>query len=491
MSDSWNVLGITATQNVKLIKRAYAQKLKCIDPDTEIQAFQLLRAAYEDCISHAKGLDKPIRPHIPAIPNSAKQPSKPSPPVGVNPDTKPSLSVTEEPAHSDQDPYRRVAKTVDQIWQSAESGHCDQALSLYRHTMTTNLLEPIGFMDRFQKDIFERLAYWHHPNFPYQFALEFVTDVDFLNDAGFYTQHQRAAYFLKEKVEDFVYYQELEEETKAIKTEATALKNLRKDLDEKRNKKLALMSKQFKHIQRLIFKIEDERPSLFENLLNSPNVDWWRNRVSIAKPRLRHLLGSIWSYFFLTAAVDFILDIDLADRLGRYYWVTIVMIGPILAWLIEFSKVVFRYQQIPGIGSSLHEFRRQHTALRYVFYFASILATVAAFLWPSNYWWVLTFVFLAISLDTDVFLCLAFLGWFTLATTYVFLEKLLPDVPGSFLSHTMVNIHSLLLWFYIISLASNIINDRLLDHKRAHILLPIIASLFNFGMYYGITRFLP
>jgi hypothetical protein len=43
----WDVLGITATDDGKAVRRAYAARLKTMDPDREPAAFQRLRAAYD------------------------------------------------------------------------------------------------------------------------------------------------------------------------------------------------------------------------------------------------------------------------------------------------------------------------------------------------------------------------------------------------------------------------------------------------------------
>ncbi|MBV8976922.1 MAG: hypothetical protein JO261_14800 [Alphaproteobacteria bacterium] len=58
----WEELAIEPTMDAKAIRRAYAAKLKILDPDSNPAAFQRLRAAYEQALRYSAGRAQPIRP---------------------------------------------------------------------------------------------------------------------------------------------------------------------------------------------------------------------------------------------------------------------------------------------------------------------------------------------------------------------------------------------------------------------------------------------
>ncbi|MDF2572896.1 MAG: hypothetical protein K0R55_4500, partial [Sporomusa sp.] len=50
----WDILGIEPTEDIKALKRAYANKLKLYHPEDDMQGFQRLRQAYEWALAQAK-----------------------------------------------------------------------------------------------------------------------------------------------------------------------------------------------------------------------------------------------------------------------------------------------------------------------------------------------------------------------------------------------------------------------------------------------------
>lgn len=56
--DFWKILGIEPTVDTKIIKRAYASKLKIFHPEEDPEGFQMLRKAYENVLQEVKNQNK-------------------------------------------------------------------------------------------------------------------------------------------------------------------------------------------------------------------------------------------------------------------------------------------------------------------------------------------------------------------------------------------------------------------------------------------------
>ncbi len=74
----WDVLGIEPTGDPKAIRRAYAARLRAIDPDRDPGAFQTLRAAYERALRESERAE---RQRAAAAPQPAAQPHAEPPPA--------------------------------------------------------------------------------------------------------------------------------------------------------------------------------------------------------------------------------------------------------------------------------------------------------------------------------------------------------------------------------------------------------------------------
>ena len=77
MVDIWQELGIAPTVDVKAIRRAYAARLRAIDADRDLAAFQQLRAAYEAALR--RGMSRPVATVIPSPPRETQADDPPRP----------------------------------------------------------------------------------------------------------------------------------------------------------------------------------------------------------------------------------------------------------------------------------------------------------------------------------------------------------------------------------------------------------------------------
>lgn len=118
----WDELGILPTSNRGEIRRAYAICLKALDLDREPEAFQRLRAAYEEALDLAKGE---------CAQQSARAPAAPF--VYVS-------ETRSEVRGETDDTSRLEAETVAAVEDALARGHVAEAAALYQRAWAAGIL---------------------------------------------------------------------------------------------------------------------------------------------------------------------------------------------------------------------------------------------------------------------------------------------------------------------------------------------------------------
>jgi uncharacterized membrane protein YhaH (DUF805 family) len=101
MVSCWKVLGLEPSSDLRVIKRAYSQRLKCIHPEDDPEGFMQLRQAYEQACNMAK----------------ASQSDRRNLTIGVTPNNKTQPVSRTQPVDSDA---RRLRQKVNSLARSLE-----------------------------------------------------------------------------------------------------------------------------------------------------------------------------------------------------------------------------------------------------------------------------------------------------------------------------------------------------------------------------------
>ncbi len=168
----WGELGIEPTADATVIRRAYAQRLRAIDPDRDPAAFQRLREAYEAALSSSardtgrktrrgKASRAPVADPVPlesapsasaASPPSAAETASASPPRPKD-QLEPPQDVAETLQH-----YRAEARPVlDALDRALDDRDAQRALALFDEAIAKGLL-PLTPDQRFVERLTEVVA---------------------------------------------------------------------------------------------------------------------------------------------------------------------------------------------------------------------------------------------------------------------------------------------------------------------------------------------
>jgi curved DNA-binding protein CbpA len=133
MLNPWDVLGITPTEDLREVKRAYARKLKLFHPEDDAEGFQALRTAYELVLQRNEILHR-IRME------SASSAPGPTEPHGSEPSAG---------------PIERLMGRVREVWSDALRRSSNEA---WEEILADDALWSVDDRNRFQLELFAFLT---------------------------------------------------------------------------------------------------------------------------------------------------------------------------------------------------------------------------------------------------------------------------------------------------------------------------------------------
>lgn len=450
MNPIWKVLEIDPTDDIKIIKRAYAKKLKTLNLQMQPREFQELRHAYDqakesidsssesDFSLFSGHLFSPFSSQKTTSDNTSSSSGSKIEWNGRNERDLISHTSSPEPQTKESGPPSPTSIGVDSAYLHAmtefiqslsnlmQENKQEEALKLYFNFIQSETLLNLLHRQTFELEFLYRLADWRERHFPILVAQDFLSHIESpdIQDTLFLSLSSE----VERRIEIQSNYDTFTNENRKDK----AFQILLDDFETKKFKKLQRKGSFLWEVRDILTEVEDKYPEFFDYNLNTETVEWWHQAIRQTPFTTRYLKAAFWGLIFMVPILKYFFKVDVKSLVG-YSSGTTLLIGAsggfLFRYCVDRLKNYFRYQNIPFFKVNIQKLLNKALSRAILFCSALGLALSIQYI-PQPYVFpipLLALFLLWLSAGPGFYVVFLFYG----ATVYFFsiksLEILFPD----------------------------------------------------------------